>query len=210
MWRTDERPGLSTAAVWYAARLRYPVTPGTWLNESGRCACGDRACLRPGAHPLSPCWWLEASRDAEMVTSWWARRPAAGIVVPTSREFDVLDVPGHAGRAALLRLTSNGHRLGPVTETHDGRLSVFVQVGARLLDDLPYGCQWRYGTYDVHLHGEGSYVLLPPSPGVRWMHPPRPSSRTLPSAGELVSVLASTCRDSAGQRRPGLVAAAGS
>ena len=162
------------SALWHAVRMRYPVVPGTWLTETGACSCGDPACLRPGAHPLSVPWWLHASRNADVVRAWWARRPKASIVVPTGREFDVVDIPAAPGREALFRLDLMGYRLGPVAQTGDGRVWVFVQVGARLLHALTHGAQWRYGTFDVHCHSEGSYVALPPSPGVRLARPTRP------------------------------------
>jgi len=72
-------------------------------------------------------------------------------------------------------------------------LWVFGQVGARLLHALTHGTQWRYGTFDVHCHSEGSYVVLPPSPGVRWLAVPDPTRRALPEADAVIGTITHTC-----------------
>jgi len=121
----------------------------------------------------------------------------------------VVDVPAAPGREALFRLRVMGYRLCPVAQTCDGRLWILVQVGAALLHGHTHGPQWRYGTYDVQCHSEGSYVVLPPSPGLRWLAVPDPSRRALPEAHTIIGTIAQACGQSSGLTRrpatPGIV-----
>jgi hypothetical protein len=191
-------PDLATSAQAYARRMSWPVAQGTWLTPRRACSCGESGCARPGGHPLSVAWSLEATRDAEILGRLWDRRPQAGVLVPTGYAFDAIDMPAEAGREALHRLREMGYRLGPVAATDERRMLIFVEVADRQPAECaagPVGRPWRYAELDVYLATQGSYVMLPPSPGVRWVIPPRPLERRgrLPRVEELIGAIAAVC-----------------
>jgi hypothetical protein len=177
------RPGslLRDAALGYASRgipvlpLHYPVaqlrsargvpdgrvvTPDVWTG----CSCGDRACGQVGKHPLGslvPHGLREATCNRARVLAWWTRHPKANIGLATGDRFDVLDLDGPEGVAAL-RAFARQHHLelpadGPVVRSgrpHAGWHYYLAPAGLgrrhRLLDRVDY-------------QGSGGYVVAPPS-----------------------------------------------
>ncbi len=149
-------------------------------------------------------WEDHATTEPAVIRGWWTRDPVAPVVLPTGRDFDVLDVPEEAGLVALGRLQRRGVPIGPVAVTDGGRLWFFVEAGAR--EELPAQLEWLDWagiTLDLHVHGKGDYVLAPRRTGCRtgdgaaWICPPRavdPSgdaiSETLPEALPLLDTLA--------------------
>ena len=105
--RSRRREGgrLAAAAAGYAAR-GWPVCQGAYppgnAKTTGRaCSCDRVGCPAPAAHPMSPAWQLQASCDRGEISQRWAHHPAANVVLPTGRVFDVLDVRDADGPSAL-------------------------------------------------------------------------------------------------------------
>jgi hypothetical protein len=96
--------------------------PARW---SIRCSCRRRDCPSPAKHPIGrlvPRGLHNASRDPAVVADWWTRHPSANIGLATGHLFDVLDIDG-AGGAAALRSFATEHDLastGPLVRTGSG------------------------------------------------------------------------------------------
>jgi hypothetical protein len=194
------------AALWYAEVLHWDVVPGESLaveGESVGCTCSGASCERPGAHPReeSDAWWTyQATPDTEVIRDWWRRWPAAPIVLPTGRRFEVISVPERAGRWSLARLERLSVPLGPVAATPQGRYLFFAAPGAgeeipRLLRRLGWGGRGL----GIDCLGLGDFLIAPPSVSgldgsVRWELPPRAyDSQPLPEAHVLLGTLAFAC-----------------
>jgi hypothetical protein len=177
------RPGfvLRDAALGYASRgipvlpLHYPVahlhgaraagdgrvmTPEVWTG----CSCGDRACGQVGKHPLGslvPHGLREATINRARVLAWWTRQPLANIGLATGHRFDVLDLDGPEGVAAL-RAFARHHHLelpvgGPVVRSGRAEAGWHYYLA-------PSGLGRRRGLLDrVDYQGPGGYVVAPPS-----------------------------------------------
>ncbi|MFG3101770.1 bifunctional DNA primase/polymerase [Streptomyces sp. NPDC048182] len=185
---TIERRGTSLlqAAVRYAEERGWDVAAGTWtdvVDGDLRCSCGEGACLSPGAHAVRGDWAASAVGGASAVRRLWEERPGAGILLPTGRSFDVVEVPEAAGFLALARLERVGVALGPVLLAPDRVMRFFVSPGAA--GKVPSS---------LRVLGEGAYVVAPPTRvGVRgvvqWVRRPTAVNRWLPDAGELAGAL---------------------
>jgi hypothetical protein len=172
---------LRDAALAYAARgipvlpLHHPVTRGSavrpvpageaavpgWLRG---CSCGDWACAQAGKHPLGvlvPHGLTEATTNRARVLAWWTAHPHANVGLATGHHFDVLDLDGLAGVAALRAFADqHGIRLpkrGPVARSGraEGGWHYYLAASglprrARLLDGVDY-------------QALGAYVVAPPS-----------------------------------------------
>jgi Bifunctional DNA primase/polymerase, N-terminal len=177
---TRSRPGflLRDAALGYASRgipvlpLHHPVAhldsarllgdgrviaPQVWTS----CSCGDRACGQVGKHPLGalvPHGLTEATTNRARVLAWWTRHPQANIGLATGHTFDVLDVDGPQGAAAIGALAAE-HGLassGPLVRTGGGGWHYYLAptgLGNVHPRDLGH-VDWR---------GRGGYVVAPPS-----------------------------------------------
>ena len=174
------RPGylLRDAALGYASRgipvlpLHYPVShlrsaravpdgrvvaPQVWTG----CSCGDRACGQVGKHPLGslvPHGLNEATTNRARVLAWWTRHPLANIGLATGHRFDVLDVDGPEGAAAI-RAFAVEHGLvssGPLVRTGGGGWHYYLApTGLGNVDPA--------GLAHVDWRGRGGYVVAPPS-----------------------------------------------
>jgi hypothetical protein len=174
------RPGhvLRDAALGYASRgipvlaLHYPVAhlasarpvgdgrvmaPQVWTG----CSCGDRACGQAGKHPLGalvPHGLKDATTNRARVLAWWTRHPLANVGLATGYLFDVLDVDGAEGAAAIRALAAE-HGLvssGPLVRTGGGGWHFYLAtsgLGNRQPARLGH-VDWR---------GRGGYVVAPPS-----------------------------------------------
>jgi hypothetical protein len=170
---------LRDAALAYAARgipvlpLHHPVTrprPATAEGRLGQagvevgCSCRDPSCGPVGKHPLGhlvPAGLAEATRNRARILAWWTRHPHANIGLATGHTFDVLDLDGPAGVAALQRFArERGFALpsgGPVARS--GRAE-----GGWHYYLAPAGLGRRRGLLDqVDYQGLGGYVVAPPS-----------------------------------------------
>ena len=174
------RPELLGAALTFATEWQWPVLPGVAADPQGRarCACPDPECTVPGAHPFDP-GLLAATTDARMVRWWWTNRPAAPIVLATGGSAPcAVSLPALAASRALVALDHMGMRLGPVVATPT-RWSLLVKpYSLEQLGELLYAQDHVPGS--LRFHGEGGYVVLPPSETgqgqVRWERAPLPGS----------------------------------
>jgi hypothetical protein len=198
------------AAVRYAA-LGWPVCLGTYPpsqadRSSGfarSCSCDRLGCPSPGSHPESPAWQSVASADPELVANWWATTPAANVILPTGRVFDVLDVPAGVGTSALTTMERTGVRPGPVAMSPGGRAHFFIRSRGAPADEYEWwSCHLDCLPEEVadvaglRWHCRDSYVLAPPSrpaagPPARWLRDP--AAYELPDGVGLLEVLADAC-----------------
>jgi hypothetical protein len=154
---------LLEAALGYAAR-GIPVYPVHWPRRipggaSLACSCSrGPACDRPAKHPLVRHGVKEATTDPDRIGGWWQRWPQANVGLATGICFDVLDIDGPAGLAALDELQEAvGLRLcGPLVATGGGGWHHwFAPTG---LGNRP-----PHGLAHVDWRGRGGCVLAPPS-----------------------------------------------
>jgi hypothetical protein len=134
--------------------------PG-WLRG---CSCGDRACAQAGKHPLGqlvPHGLREATTNRARILAWWTAHPQANVGLACGHRFDVLDLDGPQGVAALRGFAGrHGIRLpdrGPVARSGraEGGWHYYLAPSglprrARLLDGVDY-------------QALGAYVVAPPS-----------------------------------------------
>jgi hypothetical protein len=169
---------VAQAAEAYAA-LGLPVVPMHGVRRDGGCTCprGIR-CGDPGKHPRLTDWPTTASTTPAQVRGWWQRWPTANVGLATGRRFDVLDVDGPTGEAALRTLVEAGAVPGggPLARTGGGGWHVLLApTGAGNRVGLRPGLDWR---------GRGGLIVAPPSVhasgrAYRWV---RPLTATLPQA----------------------------
>jgi hypothetical protein len=159
-----ERSRLRKAAARYAAH-GWPVRPGAYLSTGPAAArrfdCGTPGCHTVACHP-SP---LPLTCDPSTASALWKEHPYT-VLLPTGYAFDVLEVPGVLGRAALLGFAA---ARGPVAVAPGDRWMFVVRPGHGVLAELAAHA-------GVLLHGQGSWVPAPPSRQfggrVRWELPP--------------------------------------
>lgn len=173
---TPAGPDYPAAALDYATRHLYPVTPGTRRTGAG-CTCGNDLCSRPGAHPASPTWRLDASNVPAVVTAAWNADPDAPVLMACGLTCAVLAMPTGPGLAAVASLAGIG-MVGPVLELPGGdQIAVWASVPfhglARRQPVVPTpGLRWL------------EFVPLPPTGGYRWLVSPL-AGRPLPYAGNV-------------------------
>jgi hypothetical protein len=148
-------PDLLAAALAYAA-AGVAVMPLFAPHEQRRCSCRrGPECNRPGKHPRNRGGLTGASTDPAAITAWWERWPNANLGGLTGTVFDVCDVDGPEGVAAVAPLLGACHGEAPLVRTGSGGWHLLFQptgLGNRVRF-LP-GTDWR---------GKGGYVVLPPS-----------------------------------------------
>jgi hypothetical protein len=167
---------LRDAAVAYASRgilvlpLHYPLphrslqsVPGGFQPGVARvgCSCWDPDCGQPAKHPLGalvPHGVKDATCNRARVLAWWTRHPQANIGLATGHRFDVLDVDGPAGAAAIRALAAT-HGLqssGPLVRTGGGGWHFYLALTG-------LGNAQPEGLAHVDWRGRGGYVVAPPS-----------------------------------------------
>ncbi|MFK0255348.1 bifunctional DNA primase/polymerase [Streptomyces sp. NPDC090445] len=187
---------LRDAAVACAAGRQWPVLPGIGRCASGtadRCACPDPDCPVPGAHPCDP-GLLAATTDPRMVAWWWTRRPAAPVLLATGGSAPcAVSLPAAAAAQAVVRLEAQGMRLGPIVATPTRWSLLVAPYSLERLGELLYAKDHVPSV--LRFHGEGGYLLLPPSPAcgggqVRWEREPADAgSPWLPEVEAVVDAL---------------------
>ncbi|MEU6943925.1 bifunctional DNA primase/polymerase [Streptomyces sp. NPDC046316] len=211
-FRRRERTVQLDAALACATEWEWPVLPGVGLKATTRtsrgagCACPDPGCVVPGAHPFDP-GLLAATTDERMIRWWWGRRPDAPVVLATGGAAPcAVSLPAVAGARALVALDAMGMRLGPVVATPTRWSLLVAPYGLEQLGELLYAKDSVPSS--LRFHGEGGYLLLPPSVAgtgqVRWERAPlEGSSRPwLPDVEAVVDALveASTGAPGGGSR----------
>jgi hypothetical protein len=147
------RPDLLATALAYAA-AGVPVVP-LFEPDGHSCSCGRAACRRPGKHPRNRGGLSNASTDPAIITNWWQWWPGASVGGLTGVAFDVCDVDGPEGTAAVRSLLGACHGVAPLVRTGSGGWHLLFEptgLGNRVRF-LP-AADWR---------GHGGYVVLPPS-----------------------------------------------
>ncbi|MFH7593937.1 bifunctional DNA primase/polymerase [Streptomyces racemochromogenes] len=170
-------PSLLDAALTCATVRRWPVLPGVGRAgaDGRRCACPDPDCVVPGAHPFDP-GLLAATTDARMVAWWWGRRPAAPLLLATGGAAPcAVSLPAKAAARAVVRLDAQGMRLGPIVATPTRWSLLVAPYSLERLGELLYAKD--HVPSSLRFHGEGGYLLLPPSAAsgggqVRWEREP--------------------------------------
>ncbi len=80
-----------TAALAYAEKLGWAVLPLHSVNAEGTCTCGNPECDNSiGKHPRTKNGHLEATKDLDQITRWWAKWPDANIGVRTGAESGIV------------------------------------------------------------------------------------------------------------------------
>jgi hypothetical protein len=164
---------LRDAALGYASRgipvlpLHYPLPHrgslalATSPAVGSGCSCRDPGCGQPGKHPLGslvPHGIKDATTNRARVLAWWIQQPQANIGLATGHRFDVLDVDGPTGEAAIRALAAE-HGLvssGPLVRTGGGGWHYY-------LAPTGLGNVHPAGLAHVDWRGRGGYVVAPPS-----------------------------------------------
>ncbi|MDQ8705883.1 bifunctional DNA primase/polymerase [Streptomyces sp. LHD-70] len=196
--RTNGRPEQISAALTFATAWQWPVLPGVGPKQTGLpgCACPDADCAQPGAHPFDP-GLLAATTDERMVRWWWTNRPTAPVILATGAPGPcAVSLPALAAARALGQLDRADLRLGPVVATPERWYLLVAPYSLARLGELLYAKDEVPGS--LRFHGEGGYVVLPPSETgrgqVRWERAPLPGSARpwVPDVEAVVDVLVET------------------
>ncbi|WDZ84554.1 bifunctional DNA primase/polymerase [Micromonospora cathayae] len=185
-----ERVRLRRIAVRYALH-GWEVTPGACLARS-RFVCGRAGCPTVGCHPALENWDLAATTDPARVAMWWHTRPH-GVLLPTGRAFDVLEVPAYLGRQVFesIRAHPADRARGPIAATPTGRWMFLVRPGDPLRPELDH-------CFHVVRHGVGSWIPAPPTRlpegPVRWALAPEQARWRLPDSYLVQNVLVDALR----------------
>ncbi len=167
---------VAEAAMEYARRLGWPLTPGFAVD--GRvCGCGEDQCPHYGAHPVPGAWSIAACATPALVRVVWrmcAEAPVLTVLgrpVPGADRLGAIVVPTLVGVAALELLAKRSAASGPAVDGH-GRISFLVDLGpdadAAAGKAAVFEC-WRRTGIDLAVLGavpvrEPGYVPLP-TPG---------------------------------------------
>lgn len=200
----EQPPGpAALAAIGYAERLGWPLTPGFAVDGEG-CDCGERDCAAYGAHPVPGAWRLAACATPTLVRVVWRMCSDAPVLavlgrpVPGASRLGAVQAPALIGVAALELLSKRSAAEGPAVDGH-GRITFLVDLGVGPEDadaaEAQLGC-WRRAGLDLTVLGAGtaerSFVPLPTPgfsgrSGVVWAVPPTPG-RALPPLAAVVEV----------------------
>lgn len=172
---------LLRAALTCAEQWQWPVVPGAGHDPSGGrrnpaefdCACLRPDCPVPGVHPHDP-GLLAATHDPRMVRWWWSSRPDMPLVLATGGPVSAVSLPLAAGTRALEVFDKLGVRVGPVVATPTRIALLVAPYALEELGELLDRQEWV--PTSLRYHGQGGYVVLPPSPvgagQARWVRAP--------------------------------------
>jgi hypothetical protein len=150
---TDPGPLLDHALRYAAGGV--PVVPLFEPDGRGGCTCRNAKCRRPGKHPRTPDGLKNASTDPGTVAAWWRTWPGANIGGLTGVTFDVCDVDGPVGIAAVTSLLGELRGVGPLARTGSGGWHLYF---------APTGLGNRVGFLpETDWRGAEGYVVLAPS-----------------------------------------------
>lgn len=187
---------LARAAAWYARR-GWPVVPLHWVDDAGRCSCGDPACRSAGKHPLLTDWPRRATTDPATIAAWWRKWPRANIGVALRGGHVVLDVdPRNGGDDELADLE---HQYGPLPPTP---IALTGSGGVHYHFTAPPDTPTVTLAPGLELKATGAQVVLPPSRSAagwyRWDAAAHVADLPLAPLPDWLLALARP-----GQRRPG-------
>lgn len=166
-------------AIQYA-RAGFRLIPLWWIDENGKCACGDSECgnaasrNNPGKHPLQKLvkdGRDNSTNDVEIIGKWWSKYPKANIGLDCSRSgVFVVDIDIHTDKKGV---TQNGFEsledlettfkekfnCAVSAETGGGGLHIFYKA-PKDFTSCPAGFGRNFPGIDIKFNG---YVLLSPS-----------------------------------------------
>ncbi|HWG25409.1 bifunctional DNA primase/polymerase [Actinospica sp.] len=200
----SDTPGpAAQAAIGYAERLGWPLTPG-FAVEDEACGCGEQECAEYGAHPVPGAWRLAACATPTLVRVVWRMCSDAPVLavlgrpVPGASRLGAVQAPALIGVAALELLSKRSAAAGPAVDGH-GRISFLVDLGVGPEDaedaEADFEC-WQRAGLDLTVLGGSttgrSYVPLPTPgfsgrAGVVWAVPPV-QGHTLPPIAAVIEV----------------------
>lgn len=161
------RPSATELAIWALnyASFGFAVLPLHSAQQDERCTCRRPDCQSVGKHPIPPNGLHAATRDPEVIASWWREYPGANLGIQTGRDSGlvVVDVdPRHGGEESLAEIQA---RFGPFPRTPEvitggaGRHLFFRHPGnADISNATALG-----GYPGIDLRGDGGYVVAVPS-----------------------------------------------
>jgi predicted P-loop ATPase len=145
------------AALAYA-RKGWRVFPIHSIRE-GRCSCGKpHDASQNGKHPRTRQGFKDATADPAQIARWWSRWPDANIGIATGSGLAVIDLDGPDGFAEFAALVKQNEVLPETlcSKTGNGYHFVFsTRDGGPEVRNSARG--------NVHVRGEGGYIVAPPS-----------------------------------------------
>lgn len=156
----ESAPDMLAAALQYASE-GYAVFPLHTPEPDGSCSCHKKDCGSKGKHPRTARGCLDASRDPEQITKWWARWPSANIGIATGQASAciVLDIDAKNGGGAGLLALAEKVSIPPTAEVETGG-------GAHLYFSYEQGDVRNSASKlgeGLDVRGEGGYVVAAPS-----------------------------------------------
>lgn len=158
---TAPAPDMLAAALAYAAQ-GWPVVPCHTI-EFGVCTCHEGAnCGSSGKHPRTKNGCKDASKDDDVIRSWWKKWPSANIGIATGNGLFVIDIdPDKGGNDSLLELERKYKPLPDTYVVHSGG------GGRHLYYTLPPGvalrCSGGVVAPGIDIRGQGGHIIAPPS-----------------------------------------------
>lgn len=173
-WHGAFRIELRAEAISLAWR-GWPVLPGTIPTDSPESAGDGGTTTKPV--PVHSDWADRIGTPPAQVAGWWTGHPYS-LLVATGVVLDTVEIDAQLGRRVAALLRSVGV-VTPIAATPGGRWLFFTSVAEQPHPEL-------LDRPNVTLHGQGSWIPLPPTPHgqgiVHWRVKPEVCGWQLPSA----------------------------
>lgn len=173
-WRDAFRIELRAEAIGLASR-GWPVLPGTY--PAGTSWVGRDGAPADGLAPVDDDWAQLGDMTPERAAAWADGRPYS-LLAATGTVLNAVEVDEQLGRRTATLLRTCGDGPVPIVATPLRRWLFLTEVGGSRPD--------LAASEDVTLHGEGSWLPLPPSPYLHgiahWRVKPAVCGWRLPSA----------------------------
>lgn len=185
-WRGAFRIELRAEAMGLAWR-GWPVLPGTY--PAGSQWAGKEGVQEDGPVPVHRDWADRIGTKPEQVAAWWTGRRYS-LLVATGYVVDAIEVPADLGRRVATVLRATGVPV-PIAATPAGKWLFLTNSGQELGSELAE-------RDDVVLHGQNSWIPLPPTPFqhgvVHWRVKPEVCGWTLPDSQVVQEALVEATR----------------